>query len=473
MSYRRAKIVCTLGPATDAPGVLEDLVRGGMNVARLNFSHGTHESHQQRLERVRAAAQATGCHIGVLADLQGPKIRIGRFAEGQVDLEMDAAFRITTEEVSGTVEEVSTDYPQLPEDVNPGDPLLLDDGNIELEVERVEGQVVHCRVRVGGILKDRKGISLPRSRVSAPSLTDKDQTDLLFALEAGVDMVALSFVRKPEDIFQVKSIMQKLGRRVPIIAKIEKREALDRFSEILEVTDAVMVARGDLGVELPIHQVPVVQKEIIAACNNLGVPVIVATQMLESMVQLPRPTRAEANDVANAIFDGADACMLSAETASGDYPLDAARIMGSIIQEAEEFQHDNIPDEHVLDRNAALGDAVGQAAGLLARQVNARSIIAFTSSGASARRVAKWRPACPIYAATPSIQTARALTLIWGVQPLLVPQAKDLDAMVASAEATARKRKILDAGDTCVITAGVPVGFAGATNTVKIHQVEG
>ena len=468
---RRTKIVGTLGPATDPEGRLEALIDAGLNVARLNFSHGDHAGHHRRLERVRAASRARGRPVGILADLQGPKIRIGRFADDEVQLVQGARFIITTQECPGDVERVSTDYPALPGDVQPGDPLLLDDGNIHLEVKDVGDDEVTCEVVVGGVLKSRKGISLPRSRVSAPSLTEKDEADLVFALEIGVDMVALSFVRKPDDIQHARTIMEKLGRRVPIIAKIEKREALDRFSEILEVTDAIMIARGDLGVELPIHEVPVVQKEIISACNKRGVPVITATQMLESMVAVPRPTRAEANDVANAIFDGTDATMLSAETASGAYPVESVEVMDSIIQEAEEFQHDNIPDEHVLDRDAALEDAVGQAAGLLARQVSASAIVAFTSSGASARRVAKWRPSCPVYAATPSIQTARTLTLIWGVTPLLVPQARDVDNMVASAEQAARKAGYLGPGDVCVVTAGVPVGFAGTTNMLKIHQV--
>lgn len=469
---RRAKIVCTLGPATDPPGVIEELIRSGMNVARLNFSHGTHHEHQQRLDRVREATRALGTNVGVLADLQGPKIRIAYFEDDEVLLANDAEFTITTEKVPGNQERVSTDYPALPGDVQEGDPLLLDDGNLELEVLEVGETDVRCRVIVGGILKSRKGINLPRSRVSAPSLTEKDEADLLFALEAGVDMVALSFVRKPEDVAHARNIMEKLGRRVPIISKIEKREALDRFSEILETTDAVMIARGDLGVELPIHQVPIVQKEIISACNNIGVPVITATQMLESLRTVPRPTRAEASDVANAVFDGTDACMLSAETASGAYPVEAVQVMHSIIHEAEEFRHDNIPDEYVLDRDSATEDAVGQAAGLLARQVHSQAIIAFTSSGASARRVAKWRPACPIIAATPSAQTARALTVIWGVTPLVVPQARDVDTMIASAEQAARDAQFLSPGDSFVITAGVPVGFHGTTNLIKIHHVQ-
>lgn len=468
---RRSKIICTLGPATDRPGMIEAMIEAGMNVARLNFSHGSHQEHADRLDRVRAAAEARGAFVGCMADLQGPKIRVGKLADGFVDLVAGAPLVITTDEVPGSSERIPTDYPQLPEDAKPGDPLLLDDGNLALEVVRVDGNDVHCTVTVGGKLKSRKGISLPRSRVSAPSLTEKDQTDLLFALEAGIDMIAMSFVRKPEDIRHAREIMAKVGRRVPIIAKIEKREALDRFTEILEETDAIMIARGDLGVELAIQEVPTVQKEIISACNNLGVPVITATQMLESMIHSPRPTRAEANDVANAVFDGTDACMLSAESAAGDYPLESVRMMDSIIREAEEFRHDNTPDAHVLDREAALEDAVGQAASLLAGQLQARAIVAFTTSGASARRVSKWRPGCAIYAATPSIHTARALTLIWGVSPMLVPQARDVDSMIVAAEGTAMRLGLLDLGDTCVFTAGVPVGLSGSTNMLKVHQV--
>jgi pyruvate kinase len=452
--------------------MIEDLIRAGMNVARLNFSHGTHQEHLLRLERVRQASRALETNVGVLADLQGPKIRIGHFERDEVRLLNGADFTITTRKVPGTADLVSTDYDALCGDVQAEDPLLLDDGNIELRVVEVGEEDILCKVIVGGILKSRKGINLPRSRVSAPSLTEKDETDLIFALESGVDLVALSFVRKPEDIAHARMIMEKIGRRVPIIAKIEKREALDRFSEILETTDAIMIARGDLGVELPIHEVPIVQKEIISACNNLGVPVITATQMLESLREVPRPTRAEASDVANAIFDGTDACMLSAETASGAYPREAVRVMDAIIREAEEFRHDNIHDGYILDRDSAMEDAVGQAAGLLASQVQARAIIAFTTSGSSARRVSKWRPECPILAATPSAQTARALTVIWGVSPLVVPQARDVDSMIEAAEQAARKAEFLSPGDRFVITAGVPVGFAGTTNLIKIHQVQ-
>lgn len=468
---RRAKIVATLGPASDNPGRIGELIDAGLDVARLNFSHGKHEDHLRRLETVREAAEERGAFVGTLADLQGPKIRIGTFDQGGVDLAPGARFVITTAEHPGDGEKVSTDYPQLTEDVSAGDPLLLDDGNLQLRVTAVEGQEVVCEVEVGGRLKSRKGINLPSSRVSAPSLTEKDEADLLYALEIGVDMVALSFVRKPEDILDARAIMNKLGRRVPLIAKIEKREALDRFHEILEVSDAVMIARGDLGVELEVHQVPSVQKEIISACNNIGVPVITATQMLESMVTSPRPTRAEASDVANAIFDGSDACMLSAESAAGDYPVEAVRTMAEVIQEAEDFRHDNTPDAYILDRNSALEDAVGQAAGLLSRQLQARAIIAFTNSGASARRVAKWRPDCAVYAATPSSQTARALTMIWGVTPILVPQAKDVDSMISAAEAAATRAGLVEDGEIVVFTAGVPVGFAGSTNMLKIHRV--
>lgn len=468
---RRAKIVCTLGPSTDPPGRIEELIKAGMNVARLNFSHGVAADHRERLEKVRAASEKLGTYVGVLADLQGPKIRVGTFPGGAVELKIGQPFTITADPFEGSPQKCTTDYPALPRDVQVGDPLLLDDGAIQMEVEAVEGNDVQCVVTVGGVLKNRKGISMPRSRVSAPSLTEKDENDLVTALEMGIDMVALSFVRKPEDIQHLRRMMEKFGRRVPVISKIEKREALDRFSEILEETDLVMIARGDLGVELPIHEVPTVQKEICSACNNLGVPVITATQMLESMIQIPRPTRAETNDVANSVFDGTDACMLSAETASGAYPIEACKMMDSIIREAEAFRHDNTPDQQVIDRDAAMEDAVGKAAALLAGHLSARAIIAFTNSGASARRVAKWRPDCAIYAATPSIQTARALTVIWGTTPLLVPQAKDVDAMVAAAEAAARRADLLEPGDVFVITAGVPVGLAGTTNMLKVHQV--
>jgi pyruvate kinase len=470
---RRAKIVCTLGPASREPGVIGDLIDEGMNVARINFSHGDRETHAATIRAVRAEADKRGVPVAILQDLQGPKIRVGRFTEGQVELEPGADFTITTRAVPGSVEVVSTTYEGLPRDVKPGDVLLLDDGLLSLEVERVDGEEVSTRVLIGGVLKNNKGINLPGVKVSAPALTDKDRADLAFGLELGVDFIALSFVRSPEDVREAVRLARLPGseRHVPIIAKIEKPEAVDRLEDIIDVADGVMVARGDLGVEIGAEKVPLVQKRAIGETNQRGKIVITATQMLESMVSNPRPTRAEASDVANAVLDGTDALMLSGETAAGRYPLLAVRTMARII---EEIESSSLYWERFDDTQLDMRDmvnAVAKSSVVAARQMGASVIACATESGGIARLMSDYRPHCPLVAFTSRPEVYRRLALYWGVLPRLAEPAPSFDDTLVRVNDSLLADGLCKRGDLVVLTMAVPFGLGLSANTLHLHRI--
>ncbi|CAN5644868.1 pyruvate kinase [soil metagenome] len=440
-----------------------------MDVARLNMSHGDHADHDKSYRLVREASDVTGHAIGILADLQGPKIRVGRFAAGSVELEVGSAFTITTRDIAGDVDTVSTTYQGLPGDVQPGDGVLLDDGRLRLRVTEVDDTDVQTLVEVGGALSNNKGINLPGVAVSAPAMSDKDIEDLRWALSKPVDMVALSFVRRASDADQVHKVMAEVGVRVPVIAKIEKPQAIDNLDEIVAAFDGVMVARGDLGVELPLEDVPIVQKTIVNKARRNAKPVIVATQMLESMISAPRPTRAEASDVANAVLDGADAVMLSGETSVGEFPVETVRTMARIVESTE---------DHGLDQMAAInwdphtrGGIVCRAAAQVAEAVDAKLIVAFTASGDSARRLARYRGPVPVLAFTP-VQTVRSqLALTWGIETFLTPMVEHTDEMVMQVDHSLLENGRCQEGDEVVIVAGSPPGIPGSTNAMRIHRM--
>jgi pyruvate kinase len=465
---RRTKMVCTIGPASRDPAVLAGLVDAGMDVARLNFSHGTHEEHARVVAALRALGERAGRHVAILQDLAGLKIRVGDIGAGRVRLEPGAAFTLTSRSVPGDGREASVTYPDLPRSVRPGDRLLLADGEIALQAEETTGTDVRCRVLTGGLLSAHKGISLPGRSVDGPSLTDKDREDLAFGIAHGVDYTALSFVRCADDVRRVREYVARLGAGTPLIAKIEKHEALGCVDEILEASDGIMVARGDLGVETPLEHVPLLQKMLIEKANRAGKPVITATQMLLSMVERPRPTRAEVADVANAILDGTDAVMLSEETASGGFPVEAAATMRRIAEDTESA----FPYEQWIrrfeDRSLqSLPEAVAGAACELAEHIGAGVIVAWTEWGTTARLVAKHRPRRPILALSTRPEAARRLALVWGVEPLVVEHGSDTEAMLQRAPGNAVAHGLLRPGETAVITAGIPIGVAGSTNLIK------
>ncbi|UPT20023.1 pyruvate kinase [Thermobifida alba] len=465
---RRAKIVATLGPATSSPEILRKLVDAGLDVARLNLSHGTHDDHRANYANVRAAAEASGRSVGILADLQGPKIRLGTFADGPVTLNPGDEFTITVDDVPGDRHRVSTTYKGLPGDVRPGDRVLVDDGRVVLECVKSSSTDVHTRVIIGGPVSNHKGLNLPGVSVAVPALTEKDERDLRWALEQGVDLVALSFVRSPTDAEDVHRVMDEVGVRVPLIAKIEKPQAVERLQDIIEAFDGVMVARGDLGVELPLENVPMVQKRAIERCRDKAKPVIVATQMLESMIGAPRPTRAEASDVANAVLDGADAVMLSGETSVGKYPVETVQTMARIVAAAEQ---ESLRASHILNRvPETVGGSIARAAAEVGATVGAKALVAFTSSGETARRLARYRSPIPLLAFTTEPSTRAQLSLTWGVETHLVPWVDNTDDMVRQVET-----ELLDMdyqkGDKVVIVAGSPPGTQGSTNMLRVHRM--
>ena len=465
---RRAKIVCTLGPAVDGPDRIRELVAAGMDLARLNFSHGDHAEHQQRHNWVREAAAAMERPVGILADLQGPKIRLGRFAAGPVIWANGETVVITSDDVDGDHDRVSVTYKKLPEEVHPGDRLLIDDGKVAVQVVATDGKDIICFVTEGGPVSNNKGVSLPNIAVSVPALSEKDADDLRFALHLGVDLVALSFVRSAEDVKLVHEIMGQVGRRVPVIAKIEKPEAVAGLEAIVHAFDGLMVARGDLGVELPLEQVPMVQKRAVQLCREQAKPVIVATQMLDSMIENARPTRAEASDVANAVLDGADALMLSGETSIGKYPIITVQTMSRIIQTTEageirvpRLQHDP----------RTRGGAITQAASNIARAVNARALVAFTQTGDTVRRLARLHCELPLLAFTPDPAVQNQLTLCWGVETFLVDSVEHTDAMFRQVDHAMLGLGRGLPGELVVVVAGTPANTPGSTNTVRIHQL--
>lgn len=465
----RTKIVCTIGPASRSPQILEQLLQAGMNVARLNFSHGVKSEHEEVIVNIRQIAARLGYPVAILQDLAGPKIRIGEIQKGLITVESGNHFILTNREVPGDENEVSINYPDLPKDIKPGDKLLLSDGALELEVIETNDQDIKCRVIIGGPLSSNKGINLPMGSIKTPILTKKDKEDLSFGIGQEVDYVALSFVRNINDIIDVKQFISELGSsNTPIIAKIEKHEALKNIDEIIQAVDGLMVARGDLGVEIPLQKIPMVQKVLIEKSNRAGKPVITATQMLRSMVDSPRPTRAEVTDVANAVLDGTDAVMLSEETAIGNYPVQSVKTIASIAEEAESgFPFDVWVQRFVSKDVKSLPEAVSLAACNLAEHINAKSIITFTQSGTTARLVSKYRPRSDILAATPLEKTYRRLALIWGVIPIISRSVTNTDDMIERIITDALASGLVHDGEKVVITAGIPVGVSGKTNLIK------
>jgi pyruvate kinase len=465
---RRAKIVATLGPASSSPERIAALVAAGLDVARLNMSHGTQASHLETYRAVRAASDEAGRSVGVLVDLQGPKIRLGTFATGPVRLVRGQIFTITGEDVPGDDVLVSTTFPGLADDVRPGDQILVDDGRIALEVLTARSGRVRTRVVVGGVVSDHKGLNLPTNRLSVPALSEKDEQDLRWALALRADMIALSFVQSPADAEPVRKIMDELGAPLPLIAKIEKPQAVQALPEVLDAFDGLMVARGDLGVELPLEQVPMVQKRAIDLARDRARPVIVATQMLESMISAPRPTRAEVSDVANAVLDGADALMLSAETSVGQFPAEAVGTMARIIEAAErEWLH----AEPSLTRvPTTTGGAIARAAAEVGAIVGATALVAFTISGETARRLARYRSPIPLLAFTPQPATRSQLALTWGVETFIVPPVRHTDEMVRQVETALLDIGRCQKGDKVVIVAGSP-GTTGKTNVLRVHRI--
>ncbi len=469
---RRTKIVCTIGPASGSPSVIEGLIRAGMDVARLNFSHGTYEDHLGYIEAIRRASEKLGMPVAILQDLPGPKMRIGKFKEDPVHLEEGAQFVITARRIVGDAHGVSAIVPNLSRSVKPGDAIVLGDGEIELEVIGVEESDVVCRVVSGGELRSHKGITLPGVALDVPAVTDQDVRDLLFGLAQGVDYVAVSFVRDREDILRAREVLRKKHADVPIIAKIEKREAWKNLDRIIEVSDGVMVARGDLGLEIPIQKVPLAQKEIIQKCNRAGKPVITATQMLDSMVNSPVPTRAEVTDVANAIFDGTDALMLSNETAIGRYPLKAVRMMAQIAVETEAaLPYRERLSDRAEDLEPQPDDAISYAACHVAHQLGAVAIVAFTTSGSTARRVSKYRPAVPLLAKVADARVKRRTLLYWGVYPYEGPAPATVDELFDQAVELSVETGVARRGDLIVITAGTPLATPGTTNLLKVERI--
>jgi pyruvate kinase len=465
---RRVKIVCTMGPATASPERIRGLVEAGMDVARLNFSHGSHEDHQQVFAMIRQAAEESGRAVAILADLQGPKIRLGRFANGPHDWRTGDVVTITSDDILGTPDRVSCTYRKLPQEVKVGDRLLIDDGKVAVEVSNVDGNDIRCLVVEGGPVSNNKGVSLPNVAVSVPAMSDKDEADLRFALGLGVDLIALSFVRSPDDIKLVHQIMSEEGAVRPVLAKVEKPEAVDHLEAIVLAFDGVMVARGDLGVELPLDQVPLVQKRAVQLCRENAKPVIVATQMLDSMIENSRPTRAEASDVANAVLDGTDAVMLSGETSVGKYPVLTVSTMARIITTTESgdfgvprLQHD--PRTH--------GGALAVAASQIARNIGAKAMVAFSQTGDTVRRLSRLHCELPLYAFTPVPEARHQLALSWGVETFLTDFVQHTDDMFRQVDGMMLGLGLARPGDHVVVVAGSPPNAPGSTNTLRVHQL--
>ncbi|WP_152191038.1 pyruvate kinase [Georgenia satyanarayanai] len=466
---RRAKIVCTLGPATESADQIQALVDAGMDVARINRSHGSAAEHEAVYHRVRDAAQASGRAVAVLVDLQGPKIRLGRFVEGEVELSEGQTFTITTEDVPGTAEIASTTYAGLPGDCTPGDRILIDDGRVAVRILEVDGPRVVTRVEVAGPVSNNKGLNLPGVAVSVPALSDKDKEDLRWALRLGADVIALSFVRFAADIDDVHAIMDEEGRRVPVVAKIEKPQAVENLVEIVDAFDGIMVARGDLGVELPLEEVPIVQKRAVELARRNAKPVIVATQVLDSMITNPRPTRAEVSDCANAILDGADAVMLSGETSVGQFPIEAVRTMARIVEHTEEEGGERIAPLGTTPHTR--GGVITRAAADIGELLGVKYLVTFTQSGDSARRMSRLRSSIPLLAFTPLTATRSTLALSWGVQTYEVPEVAHTDEMVAQVDKVLTSSGLAEDGDRIVIVAGMPPGQVGSTNSIRVHKV--
>jgi len=469
---RKTKIVCTIGPASESPEILKQLILAGMNVARLNFSHGTHPEHEARIDNIRAVAKELGKNVAIMLDTQGPEIRTGVLKDSQITLNIGDVITITPDKIEGTQERISVTYENIAKDVSVGSTVLIDDGIIELRVEEIQGRDIVCRVIDGGVLKNRKGVNLPKVNVNLPSITEKDIEDITFGIRKKVDMIAASFVRKAADVLDIRQLLDENGgEHISIMAKIENEEGVINMEEILNVVDSVMVARGDLGVEIPAEEVPIVQKKLIALCNRLGKPVVTATHMLESMQTNPRPTRAEATDVANAIFDGTDAIMLSGESAAGKYPVESVQTMDRIARSVEGSE---LYRKHISqwpNGKMTITDAMGRAVSSTAASLDASAILTPTESGYTALVISRERPDCPIVAVTPHEHVVNQLTLAWGVYPILFESPDNTDEMVEKAIQAAVGKQIIKHGDLIVITAGVPLREPGTTNILKVHVV--
>lgn len=465
----RTKIICTIGPSSDAPDGIRNLIKNGMNVARLNFSHGTHPEHGEKIRLIRSISKELDRPVAILQDLCGPKIRIGEVAPPGIRLTPGQIFYLSGTPAKGTEDRVSISYTQLARDVKPGDRILLADGLMELVVQKIHGMDIECRVVTGGVLTSHKGVNLPERSLNVVSLTEKDKDDLAFGLENGVDFVALSFVRTADEIVHVKKLISEKGHRVPVIAKIEKHEAIANIESIIAVADAVMVARGDLGVEIPPETVPGIQKMLVKKAGDAGKPVIIATQMLRSMVESPRPTRAEAADVANAVYEGADAVMLSEETASGSFPQEAATFMAKIAESAEkDFHHEKYLGP-LSEKDVST--SVAYAACVLADHLGAKAIIATTRSGATARNIARFRPRPAIIALSPEAKTVNRLSLVWGCIPHCLQETPDTDEKIDTAAKAALEAGLAKSGHLVVITAGHPEYVEGTTNMIQVKRL--
>ena len=473
---QKTKMVFTIGPASASETVVSALIEAGMSASRHNFSHGNHEENLEKIMLVKRMREKYRRHIAIILDTKGPEIRTGKFETGQIELKEGQPFNINCDaETPGTTNQCAISYTTLYKDVKPGDTILIDDGLVGLEVQRVEGKVIETEVKNGGILSNNKGVNVPGVSVNLPSLTEQDRSDLRFGCEAGVDIVAASFIRSSEDTLAIREVLDGCGGKdILVYSKIENRQGVENIDEIIKVSDGIMVARGDMGVEIPIEEVPQVQKMIIHKCNRAGIPVITATQMLDSMMRNPRPTRAEVSDVANAIYDGTDAIMLSGESASGKYPIEAAITMARIAGAAEEDLSWDAVQE--TKKDAAIWDipnAISWAACTTAYEIKAKAIIASTQSGHTARNISKFRPSCDIIAVTPNDRVARTLALHWGVIPTTAPRMSTTDELIEKSVAIALQQGYVEKGDLVVIAAGVPMGIPGSTNLMKVHLIDG
>ena len=471
MFNKKTKIVCTIGPASESIDTLKELIKSGLNVCRLNFSHGNYEEHGKRIDNIKAARNEMNLPIAILLDTKGPEIRTGKFSSPEVNLVEGQNFIITMEDVLGDETKCTVSYKELVNDVKPGNQILIDDGLVGLAVKEIKGQEILCIVQNAGTIKDNKGVNVPNVKINLPAITPKDKKDIEFGIEQGIDFIAASFVRKASDVLAIREILEENNAtNIQIISKIENQEGVDNIDEILEVSDGLMVARGDLGVEIPTEDIPIVQKELIKKCNILGKPVITATQMLDSMIRNPRPTRAEVTDVANAIFDGTDAIMLSGETAAGKYPLESVKTMASIAIRAEQtLDYEELLKTKVKLRQLNITNAISHATCTTAIDLKASAIITATASGYTARMVSSYRPSAPIIAATNSEMVMRQMGLVWGVYPLLAEKGLSTDDVFEKSVQSALDMDYISSGDLVVITAGVPVGIAGTTNLINVH----
>lgn len=470
---RKTKIVCTIGPSSESLENTKKLIMAGMNVARLNFSHGDFEEHGNRIKNIRQACEELNKTVAILLDTKGPEIRTGKLEVEPIELVQDEYITLTTEEILGDKNRLSITYKELPQDVQVGSTILIDDGLIGLTVVEIQGTEIRCRIVNGGTIKSKKGVNVPGVAISLPGITEKDANDIVFGIEQGIDFVAASFVRKASDVLEIRELLKKHnGEHIQIISKIENQQGVDNLDEILEVSDGLMVARGDLGVEIPAEEVPLVQKRMIEKCNLAGKPVITATQMLDSMQRNPRPTRAEASDVANAIFDGTDAIMLSGETAAGKYPVESVLTMSRIAEKAESaLNYREMFLKQRIAQDTSVTEAISQSVAISALDLNAKAIISSTESGQTARMVSKYRPEAPIVAVTTQDRTMRRLALTWGVTPVKGEQASSTDEMFDYALQGGVKSGLVKEGDLVVITAGVPLGRSGSTNLLKVDQI--